>query len=331
MNRPLRKRDAGVGMMFMLLSACGGADPGSAEPEPLLRLPGDLCTVDGAVAGLAPVIDESSGIVKSRRHPGVYWTHNDSGGTPELFAVDRRGRLLGRVLIPGVQNRDWEDLAYGPCAVPGADVSGGLPERHGCLWIGEFGDNQQVHDTVYLYRVPEPNPTDSRTAPPDVFPFVYAEGPRDAEALFFDAQDRPWIVSKGRPLQDPPGADPQRGDGRVTAYRLPVLDVPGVLSVAQPVQHLSDGPPSRGQRVTGGASSPLARRVVLRTYDDLRFFRFDGDTLRPVASNARVDLRPLQEPQGEGVDLGEDGTVVLSSEQGAGGPGTLWVLQCDIP
>ena len=33
-------------------------------------------------------LHELSGIVASRKHPGVFWAHNDSGNPLELFAID---------------------------------------------------------------------------------------------------------------------------------------------------------------------------------------------------------------------------------------------------
>lgn len=39
-------------------------------------------------------ISESSGLVASRTHDGVFWTHNDSGDAPRIFAIDRSGALL---------------------------------------------------------------------------------------------------------------------------------------------------------------------------------------------------------------------------------------------
>src|SRR5688500_11577539 len=39
-------------------------------------------------------IPESSGVVASRKHPGVFWTHSDSGNGPAIFAVSRDGTLL---------------------------------------------------------------------------------------------------------------------------------------------------------------------------------------------------------------------------------------------
>src|SRR2546421_5481348 len=41
-------------------------------------------------------IPESSGIIDSRKYPGVFWTFNDSGNGPTIFAVRRDGTLLNR-------------------------------------------------------------------------------------------------------------------------------------------------------------------------------------------------------------------------------------------
>src|SRR5689334_8644757 len=70
-------------------------------------------------------IPESSGVVRSRRHPGVFWVHNDSGNPASLFAVDRTGRILGKFAV-GVPNLDWEDVAI---------------DERGRLYVGDIGNN----------------------------------------------------------------------------------------------------------------------------------------------------------------------------------------------
>src|SRR6478735_5591600 len=55
-----------------------------------------------------PAIPESSGIVASRKHEGVYWTQNDSGNPPALFAITREGELIREYPV-GAKNVDWED------------------------------------------------------------------------------------------------------------------------------------------------------------------------------------------------------------------------------
>jgi hypothetical protein len=94
------------------------------------------CTRVGDVALLRDV-PEASGLAVSRRHPGLLWTHNDSGNATELFAVDTSGSLQGRLRLP-TRTRDFEDISAGPC--PAGD----------CLYIADIGDNQLARSRVQL-------------------------------------------------------------------------------------------------------------------------------------------------------------------------------------
>jgi hypothetical protein len=55
-------------------------------------------------------IPEASGIVKSRRFPGIFWVHNDSGNPPLLFAVRSDGRIVRQFRL-AVLNIDREGIA----------------------------------------------------------------------------------------------------------------------------------------------------------------------------------------------------------------------------
>ena len=91
----------------------------------------------------APAIAESSGLVASRAHPGVYWTHNDSGNAPELFAVTPQGKLI-RSFKVAAKNIDWEDVAI---------------DGKGRLYVADVGNNQHDRREVYVHAVAEPDPT----------------------------------------------------------------------------------------------------------------------------------------------------------------------------
>src|ERR1044071_5094700 len=97
-------------------------------------------------------INESSGLVASRTNKGAYWTHNDSGDGPFIYALDARGNSLGTYRVEGAHNRDWEDIAAGP----------GPQRNRSYLYIGDIGDNDSKRSEVVVYRVPEPQltPTD---------------------------------------------------------------------------------------------------------------------------------------------------------------------------
>jgi len=90
-----------------------------------------------------PAIVESSGLVASRRYPGVFWTHNDSGSAPVIFAINQRGQALGRFPVQRVSVVDLEDIAI---------------DGNGRLYLADIGADGRSRDRVAVYRIREPNP-----------------------------------------------------------------------------------------------------------------------------------------------------------------------------
>lgn len=265
------------------------------------------CRRLGEPRPLPGAVGETSGVAISVAHPGIYWTHNDSGGEPLLYAVDSEGALRGRVRVSGADARDWEDLALSRCGA-----------GH-CLYIGDFGDNDEVRDEVVVYRVPEPDPGDDATAPADRFPLRYPAGARDAEALFVLPGESIHVVSKGR-------SDP------VAVYRRPGPPEPGPAATLERVRVLTADAPALPRQITGAGASPDGRWVVLRTYASLQLYAVEDGRFDAVYPPPGADLRSLREAQGEAVALGDDGMVVLTSESGFGpGPPGIARLRCRLP
>ncbi|MBI4618262.1 MAG: hypothetical protein HY720_31980 [Planctomycetes bacterium] len=128
------------------------------------------------VGMLDPAVSESSGI---DRQGDLLWTHSDSDCPAELYAVTRTGELVRTLVVPGAENRDWEDIAAdGP---------------H--LYVGDVGDNARVREFLTIYRVtPGEDGGD-----PVVWPirFSYPDAKHDAEAIF-RRQGKTWVVTKAR-------------------------------------------------------------------------------------------------------------------------------------
>ena len=187
-----------------------------------------------------PAIREASGIVASRRHPGIFWVHNDSGNGPELFAVRRSGALVRsyRVAAP---NLDWEDIAT---------------DDAGHLYLADIGNNKLVLPVRVLHQIDEPDPA-VEPAPGQSLAVVsshffrYPDGtPFDAEALVI--RDRhALIVSK-------------RLDGQpAVIYELP-LDRPSPL--LRPLMPTRVGSlPGNAKAVTGADLSRDGRRLAVVT------------------------------------------------------------------
>jgi hypothetical protein len=229
-----------------------------------------------------PRVVESSGLVASRRHPGVLWTHNDSGDVARLFAVGRDGRVLATLRLAGVRARDWEALALG------RDDRGAPALLVGD--IGDIGDNQGVWPWVTVYRVAEPARLRDATVPVEGFRLRYPDGPRDAEALLVDPRgNRLYVASK-----DEAGGSLYRAPAALRGDRVNLLRRVGRV------------PPL----VTDGAFSPDGRTLVLRDYQAAHLYAASGGRLATVAL-------PLQ-PQGESIAFSADGRSLLAGSEGAG-------------
>lgn len=292
----------GAELRTIVLAACVSV---ACEPAGLPVPEGNnVCNEPSLEVALPAALEETSGIAASRAHRGVFWSHNDSGGDAAVFAIDSTGTVRARVRVEAASNRDWEDIAIGPCE-PGAD-------RH-CLFIAETGDNDERHRNVAVYQIPEPDLTDTVSAPASIFRFTYPDGPRDAESLFVtDAGIH--IITKGRSqaIELFRLTPPYRATETVTAER---------------VQQIAPPPTSHSAQVTAAAADPSGSHVVVRSYSGLRFFEIDADTLRPHGRAADV-VAPRQQ-QGEGVDFAGNGRFVLTSESRGDRSPALALVDCD--
>ena len=131
----------------------------------------------------SPELTESSGLAASNRVAGYFWTHNDSGGEPKLFAIDETGTLTGSVVLDGAKAIDWEDIA---------SFTDGASKR---LVIADIGDNQAIRNEVTLYLMDEPDPLqDGQTALYREIRVRYPDGPRDCEAIGVDLRHRQILM-----------------------------------------------------------------------------------------------------------------------------------------
>jgi hypothetical protein len=253
-------------------------------------------------------VDESSGIVASRLTPDLYWTHNDSGDGPFLYAFDRSGQSRGVWRVEGARALDWEDIAAGPGPVKGTSY----------LYIGDTGDNDREGKLITVYRVAEP-PVESgasssranplQTAPAEVIHLEYPDSRHDAEALLVHPRTGDlYVITKTR-----------KAASKVYKATAP-FDTATVIQL----DFVSDLrlPTARSGEVTGADISPDGGRVVLCDYVgayELSLPRGDADfdTIwqQPLAP---VDLGLRS--QGEGVCYRLDGKAILATSENAPSP-----------
>lgn len=108
------------------------------------------------------LIREDSGLAASRVNTNVLWTHNDSGDTSRVFAINTNGKLLGTYNLwfdyaagQRVPAHDYEDIAIGPGPSAGKSY----------VYVADIGDNSSSRSSVQVYRFLEPTVTTGLNAP----------------------------------------------------------------------------------------------------------------------------------------------------------------------
>ncbi len=248
-------------------------------------------------------INESSGLAASCRKAGLFWTHNDSGSKPIIFAFDLKGRDMGTWTIRGAANRDWEDMASF--------------QMDGNCWLllGDTGDNGRRRKTSRLYLAPEPvvdpnNPKPAGTI--DVamtIEFSYDDGPQDCEAVAVDPNSRTVLLVSKR--------------GKRTVYELPLPKLGQAMD--KPLTARTIAKLDLGMAVGMDISPDGARAIVATYWQAAEYARAPGETWADAFGRRGRRIRVPGRKQGESICFGRDGkTVYLTSE---GSPCPLLVVE----
>ncbi len=237
-------------VVTFLLAITLGVAAFAKPPRPM----GRPATTNAFAVGFIdePAIAESSGIVPSRKYAGVYWTHNDSGNAPAIYAIDQQGKRINAFEI-NAKNRDWEDIAI---------------DAAGHLYIGEIGNNYARHHELAVYRIDEPDPHKPQPAGQalvvtQTWRLTFPDKPFDCESLFV-WKDFGYVISK------------RLDAGLAGLYRFPLSNQtkPAVL------EKIADLPIRFP--CTGADVSPDGKRLAVQTVAGPYLFNLpaDGDFAR---------------------------------------------------
>jgi len=286
---------------------CSGPDGSSLCPEWLGYETSRVYDLPVHLANLEyQPIKESSGIAASRRNPNLFWTHNDSGDEPFIYAFDRRGKHRGVWRVLGAKAVDWEDMAIGP------GPNGG----EWYLYLGDIGNNSKTREEIIVYRVAEPSissidSSSSKQHPratqrADVIRFRYPDGKHNSETLLVHPSTGDlYVLTKvsGK------AAGVYKAKGPLSKSDVTTLERVGEARFPNALMGV----------ITGGDISPDGQRIILCDYleafelvlSDRPGTAFDTIWKRPLIP---VDIGARQ--QGEAVCYGADGlTLFATSEQ----------------
>jgi len=255
-------------------------------------------------------VEESSGIVASRKNGDHFWTHNDSGDGPYLYAFDRKGRKQGVWRITGARSQDWEDIAAGP----GPEVG------RAYLYVGDIGDNERQRGQITVYRVAEPiiavdDNASSRNKPhlterAEAIKLQYPDGSHNAEALLVHPTTGDiYIVTKEEATA-------------ASVYKLAAPFSTSVVNTLMRIGQIEVPSLMRGY-ITGGDISPDGRRVVLCDYfgayelslEAALTSKFDSIWQKPALA-----FEVGERKQGEAICYSFDGASVLVTSEKSHSP-----------
>lgn len=240
---------------------------------------------------------EASGLI--RGSGDYWWSHNDSGNSPTLYAVNDSGSMLNQVTISGATNGDWEEITAG--------LYPGLSGR--ALFIGDFGNNQSssvgTRTDQKIYVVKEPTLMDTSVPVVAVLPIRYPSGNFDCEAMVYDPIAQQLVlITKDWSLA---------GQSKVFTRSLnPIentLTLVGTFSLA-------NRPFGLDRLVTGAAMGETGQVMMIRSYQTaFRWVRSSTESLASMLTRSPQGITLAYEPQGEAIALTGDQFYTVSEQQ----------------
>ena len=246
----------------------------------------------GAVGTLPRIIDESSGLVASNHRDDLLWTHNDSGDTPRIFAIDLEGNLVGEVAIEGALASDWEAITS---------------DGNGRLLIGDIGNNENQRRDLTVYVVEEPDPSAQSVIVEKAVRFRYPEQKSfpdrdyfnfDAEALFW-WKDRLFLLTK------------HRSDKNTALYVFPEVWDDDKLDLIR----ISET--TLGSMVTDAAISPDGEHLAVLTYAAIFIFAAPEEGYDFLANRVKsIEFHTNVSMQIEGMAWVGDSLYIANEQRG---------------
>ncbi len=265
------------------------------------------CPTPGAVTNSGRVssrsLDEASGLVGSARNPGLFYSHNDSGGSARVYALRADGGLAATIRVSAARSVDWEDIAVGPGPTTGVSY----------VYVGDIGDNARSRSDIRVYRFAEPaldvgaaNRAVSVTA--ETLRLRYPDGAHNAETLLLDpVAGELFVLTKH-----------DSGSSGLYVARPPLSTTTTQTLEAVATLRFGSGALAGSPLATGGDISKDGSAILLRTYSDAFLWpRAQGTTLAEAFAETPCPVNVASERQGEAIAFASDNGSYFTLSEGS--------------
>jgi len=253
-------------------------------------------------------LTEISGIEFDKK--GQLWAINDGGDEPNLYRVDRTGKINKTILVTNAKNIDWEDMTQ---------------DDFGHFFLGDFGNNENLRKWLTIYKIENPIDIKGNSTQAEIIKFTYPEQltyPPKAEQKKYDLEafvfykKKLYLFTKNRSVPF---------DGETSIYRI------GAYAANHKAEKISTFTTCTLYEklcwITSAALSPNKKKLVLLDSQSIWLFEnwkkddfFSGDVYK-------IDLGIVT--QKESVTFYDDNTIVFTDEEFMGIGRNAYVIKLD--
>jgi hypothetical protein len=254
------------------------------------------------VADLPSSLKETSGLVSYTNYS--FWAIEDSGNSDRIYQLNFKGEILKDLKVKNGKNQDWEDLTK---------------DKHGNIYIGDFGNNANTRKNLVIYKLPNPEIEPGDKIDAEKIEFSYPEQtefPPKKDSLYFDAEaffhwnNALYLITKNR-------SRPYNG----MAYIYKIPDEPGAYK-AELVTEWTICEDANSCSATSAAISEDEKTIAVLTYGKLLLFTdFNSDNF--IEGKLKIiDLN--YQSQLESVCFLNNSTLLLADEKVKTSGGNLY-------
>jgi hypothetical protein len=255
-------------------------------------------------------LKEVSGIIKLADSPFL-WCIEDSGNKNKIYALNAQGKIEKSIVIQNVKNSDWEDITN---------------DKEGNLYIGDFGNNQNIRKDLAIYKIDKEELSGTITTAVSIIRFAYPEQtafpPKEKNRHFdvegfFEFRGNFYLFTKNR-------SDPF--DGTVYIYKVPNKEA---WHRAEKIGEFKTGSDFDNYAITSAAISPDETKVVLLTHSKIILFENFKDDNFLSGKRTEIDLNHFSKK--EAVCFKDDTSLYIADEKVKKTGGKLYEFKIQNP